>query len=278
MSNFNALMLFMVSLGISTKFTVKNDRIIDDYGRESFFHGVNVIYKSFPYIPITDHFDSNLSFAIQDMELLRSLGQNIIRFGVEWPGVEPNKGEYNMTYINACKELISTAYEYNIYTLVDSHQDVLSEALCGEGAPIWATQPIGEWNFPEPLGRPYKTDENHIPSKEDCLSKDWASYYTAFNTGTSFENIYKNGNGLRDSYADYGGKLANEFKDVNGIVGFELMNEPWAGDIWRDPLLVYPGVADKENLQPFYEALAPKIYGNDSDRIIFFESVTWVYY
>ena len=40
-------------------------------------------------------------------------------------------------------------------------------------------------------------------------------------------------------------------------------------------MLVLPGNADKNNLQPFYDALSPKIRDKDSERLVFFESVTW---
>ena len=234
-----------------------------------------MVYKSPPYLPITDHFDSNLSFSAEDMELLNSLGQNVIRLGVMWPGVEPQRGEYNMTYINNAATLINTAYnDYNISTLVDCHQDVLSEAFCGEGAPLWAMEPL-LWNFPEPLSSSYKTANDHIPSQADCLKKNWPSYYAAQATSSAFQRLYDNHNGLRDSFADYWGKLAKEFMDIPGIIGFELMNEPWAGGIYDDPFLMYPGTADRKNLEPFYDAIQPKIYGNDSERMIFFESVTW---
>eukprot|EP00488_Nonionellina_sp_1-RS-2012_P001769 TRINITY_DN3016_c0_g1_i1.p1 TRINITY_DN3016_c0_g1~~TRINITY_DN3016_c0_g1_i1.p1 ORF type:complete len:107 (-),score=14.25 TRINITY_DN3016_c0_g1_i1:101-421(-) len=47
------------------------------------------------------------------------------------------------------------------------------------------------------------------------------------------------------------------------------------GDIYGNPGLLWPGSADKVNLVPFYDAIVPSIYGNDSDRVVFFESVTW---
>ena len=69
--------------------------------------------------------------------------------------------------------------------------------------------------------------------------------------------------------------MAEAFSNISGIVGFELMNEPWAGNIYKNPFLMYPGTADRKNLQPFYDRIQPKIYKNDPERIIFFESVTW---
>ncbi len=38
------------------------------------------------------------------------------------------------------------------------------------------------------------------------------------------------------------------------------MNEPFAGDVFKDPLLMLPGVADLKNLQPFYDGIAPSIH------------------
>jgi hypothetical protein len=38
---------------------------------------------------------------------------------------------------------------------------------------------------------------------------------------------------------------------------------------------MYPGVADKENLQPFFDAVAMEIASADPLRLVVFESVTW---
>ena len=49
---------------------------------------------------------------------------------------------------------------------------------------------------------------------------------------------------------------------------YELMNEPWAGDIWHDPELLVPGVADIRNLAPMYENLNKAIRAADDQVII----------
>ena len=38
-------------------------------------------------------------------------------------------------------------------------------------------------------------------------------------------------------------------------VGYELLNEPWAGDIYNEPSLLLPGIAGKENIMPLYDNL-----------------------
>ena len=79
-------------------------RFIDVYGRERYFHGLNVVYKSWPYLPMFPQFDPQvrrpcaavrsvracpcnvlylqLSFAEKDMAYFQSWGLNIIRLGV----------------------------------------------------------------------------------------------------------------------------------------------------------------------------------------------------
>lgn len=42
--------------------------------------------------------------------------------------------EFNLTYMHRAGE------KYGIYTLLDTHQDVLSGKFCGEGVPDWAVE------------------------------------------------------------------------------------------------------------------------------------------
>ena len=63
-------------------------------GRVRFFHGVNVVYKLKPYVPIMDHFDVDLSMAAEDIENLRRWGMNVVRLGVMWTSVETAPGAW----------------------------------------------------------------------------------------------------------------------------------------------------------------------------------------
>ena len=60
---------------------------------------------------------------------LQEWGLNIIRLGVMWPGVEPERGAYDSAYLAAATQIITTAAMYNITTLVDCHQDCLAEQV-----------------------------------------------------------------------------------------------------------------------------------------------------
>ena len=81
-------------------------RIVDLQGRERYFHGVNVVVKGPPWIPRTDVFHPTWSFVEKDMEILRDLGMNAIRFGMMWPGAEPERDKYNETYFQIAKEIV----------------------------------------------------------------------------------------------------------------------------------------------------------------------------
>jgi endoglycosylceramidase len=69
----------------------------------------------------------------------------------------------------------------------------------------------------------------------------------------SKQDIYDNVADTGDRFASIWRLIAQEFKDENGLLGYELMNEPWAGDVVADLSLALPGVAGRENLEPLYQ-------------------------
>lgn len=112
-------------------------------------HGMSLAVKGAPWIPINDHFERETSLSQYDLELLASAGVNVIRLGAMMPGVLPNppvNGVYTSDerYIAKLKALVSDAAQFGIYTLIEFHQDVLSELYCGEGIPHWAAIEVHE--------------------------------------------------------------------------------------------------------------------------------------
>ncbi len=65
------------------------------------------------------------------------------------------------------------------------------------------------------------------------------------------------------------------FGDRPAVLGFELINEPWAGDTVNNPKLLLPSYADKNMLQPAYDYIANKIRQVSEDVLVFFAAVTW---
>ena len=87
--------------------------------------------------------------------------------------------------------------------------------------------------------------------------------------------LYKNYAGLLDKFAAFWGLVAQTFADRESVIGYEIMNEPWCGDIYEDPTLLFPGVADRRFLQPMYDRVNEEIRKYDEEHIVLFEGVTW---
>ncbi|CUE72090.1 cellulase-like protein, putative [Bodo saltans] len=250
-------------------------RLVDEHFREVNFHGMNVVVKQFPWIPDMDHFNVATSFSTKDMETFQELGFNAIRLGTMWAGLEPERNEYNMTYLEALRDLVTKAEGFGIYSLLDMHQDVMSSKFCGEGFPPWAAVPANDSLFPWPMTPVYNTTDG-IPSWEECAMQSWSSYYFTQATGSAFQNLYDNNFGLRDSWASFWKTVATGFANSGAaVLGYELMNEPWAGDAVANISLMIPGVADRVNLQNTWDVGAQAIRSVDASHAVFFEGVTW---
>ena len=262
---------------VPLKINTKTRQFIDEQGRERFFRGINVVVKSFPFLPETKSFNVVNSFSEEDMVNLEDWGFNIIRLGTEWAGLEPTRGNYNMTYLEVMKEIVEKSKAHNIYTLLDFHQDLLAEAFCGEGIPRWAVKvPEGTFKFPIPVQfTAFQTDSDGIPLRSECQKIDWPKLHFALATSHGYQSLYKNVDGIADAFAMFWRTVADYFKHEDFVIGYELINEPWAGDVHLNPLLIIPSVADRLNLEPFYDKISKKIREVDDEKIIFYESVTF---
>lgn len=64
---------------------------------------------------------------------------------------------------------------------------------------------------------------------QDCAKHDWALYNVAEAPGVAFQSLYNNTNGLRDSFAQFWATVAENFADSPYVIGYDIINEPWAG-------------------------------------------------
>jgi endoglycosylceramidase len=240
----------------------ESHHIFDAHKRVSVFHGTNIMVKGFPYYP--DNL-RNLSH-IQD---LKKAGFNAVRLGIFWAGAEPSEGQFNTTYYDIMGGIVDDLHANGIHAFIDLHQDVLSTRYCLYDAfPLWAIDKAEPPTnaFPWPL----KWDgTNPCP-----WERGWSANYFAEATGKAFESLFNNYNGLRDDFVRFWTYTAEYFKD-RPVLGYEIINEPWAGDIYAHPDLLLPGHAGSKNLAPFYEEVAAGIRSADPNHLIFYEPVTW---
>lgn len=78
------IFLALVCLFASIKVNPNNSMFMDQYNRYTVYHGVNAVYKIFPFYPNLTHFDTNYSLTNQDLYNLKHWGMNVIRLHCAW--------------------------------------------------------------------------------------------------------------------------------------------------------------------------------------------------
>jgi endoglycosylceramidase len=185
--------------------------ITDAHGRVVFIHAVNMVYKRPPYYP------KAVGFGADDARFLHRHGFNGVRLGVIYKGVEPHPGHYDNGYIDHIAATERTLDRNGVFSLIDFHQDLFNEKFQGEGWPDWAVQDDG---LPNP--------SNGFP----------ANYLTNPALQHAFDHFWANdpgpgGVGLVRRYADAWRHVASRFRSSDGVLGYDLLNEPWPGSNWQ---------------------------------------------
>lgn len=250
--------------------------MVDCNGLQRVIHGVNAVFKGPPWLPQTMGFDPHLSLSDVDAQLLQSWGLNGVRLGVMWPGAAPAQGQIDQSYLGRARSIVDTLAARDVFTLLDCHQDLLSGKFCGEGAPDWAIDTIatGPDAFPAPLGPAFVLNASGYPSDADCNKYDWSSYQVTVAGSRGYQQLYNTSSAAQSGFVQFWRAVAATFVNASHVIGAELLNEPFAGAVFDNPLLFIPGVADSLNLQPLYDRLAAAIAQVDPTLPIFYESVT----
>ena len=221
-------------------------------------------------------------------------GFNVVRLGFHWHMVEPTPGQYDMNYVNEIVSFVDRLNRSGIHAIMDMHQDCWSPLFCdAHGIPAAYAQgydanynPHGKKAYPLPIVTPTYNNNNEITdcSKVNVAILGGGSCYPTYAVGAAAQRLYDNDKGILDRFGDMWKLIAGKVKDFPNVLGYELINEPWIGDVplsfeefiptnphWN---LWFPGEADKKNLQGFYTKLHENIRTVDNDSIIFFEPST----
>ncbi|EKX55197.1 hypothetical protein GUITHDRAFT_46636, partial [Guillardia theta CCMP2712] len=259
-------------------------RLVNEQGAEVIFHGVNVVSKLPPYHPQTDHFDPVDSLVAKDVQDMKAMGVNVVRLLVALPGVFPARGQVNETYLDKIAEIVDVLATSGIYTILDAHQDLFSPKFCGNGFPDWATpytnvsEGVRPEKFPIPTAwHEYEVDpETGYPLPSECYKSAFFRYYFSDAVGKAFQAFYDNYDGIQDEFVNFWRVVAQRFATRSSVIGYEILNEPFLGDILLHPEFLDIRQADKKNLQSFYQKVHEAVREVDDRHLLFFEATVGV--
>jgi endoglycosylceramidase len=263
------LSLLFISAHALPVLTASNYHFVTADGRIVILHGVNEMNKISPYEP------SAIGFNETNIAFLKTHGFNIIRLGVFWAAIEPTPNHYDDNYLKNILQTVKLLERYGIYTLIDFHQDAYSLKHGGAGFPTWAA--LAEINYNN-IGFPANGFGGAFIKGQivpDQLDQDSDHFWN--------NDPLPNGTGLQDQYAAMVNHVVKYFKDNSSIVGYDLMNEPFPGSLWKTctnkkifigiPLNFSNGCKafDSKQLAPFYNKIIATVHQADSNAIIFYE-------
>ncbi len=224
--------------------------LLDGQGRVRIDHGVNMVYKQGSYEP------ANTGFGADDARFLRRNGFTTVRLGLIWKAVEPQPGKYDDAYLDRVAHTVAVLQRHGIVTLLDFHQDLYHERFQGEGAPDWAVQDDGLPAQPQ-LG---------FPANYFAMAAMWRAYdhFWANDPGPG-------GVGLQDRYAAAWAHVAERFRRVRGVQGYDIFNEPFPGSQWESCLNPVGCPAWDASLQEFSQRVINAIRDADWSTTVYYE-------
>jgi len=127
----------------------------------------------------------------------------------------------------------------------------------------------GAKEFPKPILDSIKK-ENGIPIIEECWKNLFGLYYLSDVVGKAWQQLYTPNSKINIELHKYWEILANALKDMPEVIAYELMNEPYVGDIYSNPKTLWFGYSEKNLLTPLYDSLTQTIRKIDSRHVIMF--------
>jgi len=230
------LLLRGVNLGGSSKVPAKPDGA--SWRQEGFFRHreVSFVGRPFPLAEADAHFAR-----------LKRWGLTTLRFLTTWEAVEhAGPRQYDAAYLEYLEAVVRKAGEAGFHVFVDFHQDVWSRFSGGDGAPGWTLEAAGfQVEHLHETGAAFVHCQHDgplpkmiWPSNTGKLAS--ATMFTLFFGGDAFApKLRIDGTPaqryLQEHFLGAVEQVARRLRGVEGVFGYDVLNEPSAGYIgWKD--------------------------------------------
>jgi endoglycosylceramidase len=244
----------------------KHAAIVDERGATVLLRGVNVNQLG-EYYRANPSYEPTIPLTRDDFRGISAAGFNTVRLVVSWSRLEPTPGAYDTDYVAQVREAVDWAAAYNLYVVLDMHQDAYGVAVdtpldttCPagthpnngwDGAPAWATITDGE-----------STCTQGERELAPAVTHAW-------------QNFFEDAQGVQTHLVRTWGRLARDFAKDSTIAGFDLLNEPGFG------VNPFGGTTTTTDLGAFYRRAIAAVRagerkGGGFSHIAFWEpSVLW---
>jgi endoglycosylceramidase len=219
----------------------------DSLGRVVFLRGVDAGGRSkfAPYVPFD--FGSDFDGALAKyMDRAASWGIDVVRVPFTWAALEPVQGQDDATWLAHYDAIIDAAWARGIWSVIDFHQDVYSENLCGDGFPSWTLT-----NPPAP--------------HHDCPQWQF-EYFNDDAVKSAFDAFWAPSSPVMTAYVAAWDRMVARYKDKPGVLGFEPINEPGWGS-------ADPNAFSASTLSAFYTQMVPHMRGLAPSSLVFVDPV-----
>jgi endoglycosylceramidase len=186
---------------------------------------------------------------------IASQGFNLARVSISFALLEPQLGHFDDFYVRPFLGFDRELAGAGVYDLPTLMQGMYANQFDGDGFPDWMVQTNGAPNLPGPFPQSYLYD----PAEERAWDNFWANSPAADAVG------------LQDHFGEGLRYLARRFAGQPAFLGFDLLNEPWAGSQY--PTCANPAgcpVFDQE-LDSFYKRIIPYVRASDPTHLVFYE-------
>jgi endoglycosylceramidase len=214
-------------------------QIVDTLGRKVLLRGFNddalVSYPKDPPAPLDE----------MDATLMQQAGFDVVRLGIDWSQLEPERGRINQAYLSRVVGAVSMLNRRGLYVILDMHFRLGWSPRFGySGAPGWATIGVPNWNpLPQFSWSPSLSPAAFTSDTYFWISSDWK----------------------QDFYRTWQA-VAARFKDNPGVAGYDIFNE-------AHPLPIPPRIFEKDYLWPMFKDAIQAIGAVDSNHLFFVEGI-----